>query len=132
MTFLNVKRQAEMTIEQEHVKWIRERRNALYADLLTLFNSSKWENLPNQDAAQWAELDLVSREALMYATEVVLESVQTLSKVYRDERDSRSHSVPLAERLRATMVLVRNIRSELAGPDEASKTWRRYERDQRS
>ena len=116
-----------MAIEQEHVKWIREKRNALYADLLPLFDLSKWRSPSEPDDTQWAELERVNREALLYATDDVLESVQTLSKAFKDKRDSHDNVIT-AQTARSMTMLVRNIRSELAGPYEASKTWRRYDR----
>jgi hypothetical protein len=134
VSFWNVRRQAEATMELEHAKWLREKRDRLYGRILAVLEREKWEPLPEHDDPQWTELEQVTRLALRYASDAVLAATQSLAEELNTLRPqegepARPRSGILNRKEAAGRVaLVRHIREELAGKQEAAKTWRRYDK----
>ena len=123
-------------MELEHAKWVREKRDELYGRILAVLDQKNWNPLPADDDAQWTELEEVRNLALRYASDAVLAATQSVVAELRARRPSSARttrellSMPQPD-LKLTMPqaeLVRHIREELAGKEEAAKTWRRYRR----
>jgi hypothetical protein len=135
VSFWNVRRQAEATMELEHAKWLREKRDRLYGRILAVLDRKKWDPIPAHDDPQWTELEEVTRLALRYASDAVLAATQSLAEELNTLRPQegeparpRSGLLLNRKQLQDTVALVRHIREELAGKQEAAKTWRRYDK----
>jgi hypothetical protein len=143
VSYLNVRRQAEAAQELERAKWLRDKRDDLYGRIVGLFAHRAWQGLQGPDDVRskierwkderWDELDEVSRLAIQYASDAVLSQTEALAdavtRLWLMDGDtpyvesSRAHH----DEHTAWNGLIREIREEFAGHEEAEKTWRRYE-----
>ena len=125
LTYLNVRRQADAAMQIDHVRWLREKRDDLYAQLIDVLLPSTWEEESEPLQARLAELDRLMLKATRYASDPVFKDVRVLEKelkLYGGELDNPTPTVETA-----IVGLIASIRSELVGPEDAKKkAWRRH------
>lgn len=134
VSYLNVRRQSDLAMQAEHVRWLRDKRDQVYGQMLDLLSMHSGLDLPSVSDRWWVEFDEVGRVARRYASDAVLENWDAVSKSYvvvlkqkQGDESIAGERLPLAAELRAVAGLMRQVREELAGHAEAAKTWRRYD-----
>jgi hypothetical protein len=138
--YLNVRRQAEAAMRAEHVKWLRDKRDDLYGRMIAAVDVEIWhsekglretpEEYDQRVSDRRKELEEVINLALRFASDAVLQDIEELADVLLDESLSETQQAmetffgtTLEDGPRAS--LIRHIREEMVGHDEAEKTWRR-------
>lgn len=119
VTYLNVRRQADAAIALEHTKWLREKQDDLYGELIELFVVQEWAPPFDRDDPRLAKLNSIKQRTLRYASDAVLADAEKLWDEIRPPKP------PAFEKLiRASVIygLTVHVREELVGKDEAEKT----------
>jgi hypothetical protein len=129
VTLVNVRRQAEATIKQEHIAWLRDKRDALYRKILE--TTDDWATSPPPAEQYKRELVNLRREAALYAPEDVRHGLEDLLQYSRlrgqDAVENLGPRIPTPREAAAVVRLHRNIRLDLAGDPPNVKQPLRHE-----
>ena len=130
LTYLNVRRQADASIQIDHVRWLREKRDDVYGQLMDVLRPGSWEEesgvldrSPEVRAvaleAHQAEVDRLMRKLMRYASDPVFKNARVVQEELRGHPGALVVPTPTVTTAIARLLL--SIRSELVGPEGAKK-----------